>query len=63
MNYYSKVFKQNKNLPLDKFIKKALYDEDYGFYTRKNPFGLKGDFIQSIYLTSTMGISYKVGAK
>ncbi len=47
MNFYSKVFKQNKNLPLDKFIKKALYDEDYGFYTRKNPFGLKGDFITS----------------
>ena len=47
MNFYSKVFKRNKIIPLDKFINKALYDSDYGYYTKKNPFGLKGDFITS----------------
>lgn len=33
------------NLPLDKFINWALYDENFGYYIKKNPFGKKGDFI------------------
>ena len=28
--------------------------------SKEKPSGLKGNFIQSIYLTSTMGISYKL---
>lgn len=47
MNFYSKVFNKNKTIPLDKFINKALYDNNYGYYTKKNPFGIKGDFITS----------------
>ena len=34
-------------MPLDKFIYKALYDQKYGFYMKKNPFGIGGDFITS----------------
>ena len=37
----------NKCIPLDKFIYKALYDQRYGFYMKKNPFGKGGDFITS----------------
>ena len=37
----------NKCIPLDKFIYKALYDQKYGFYMKKNPFGTDGDFITS----------------
>ena len=40
--------KQKKNLlSLDKFIDKALYDKNFGYYMNRNPFGKKGDFITS----------------
>ncbi len=32
---------------MDKFIYKALYDQKCGFYMKKNPFGIGGDFITS----------------
>ena len=35
----------NKNITLDKFIDAALYNKDFGFYMKKNPIGLNGDFI------------------
>ncbi len=47
MNFYSKIFKKKKNIPLDQFINKALYDSEYGYYTKRNPFGSKGDFVTS----------------
>ena len=37
--------KKNYNLPLDKFIDICLYDKKFGYYTKKNPFGIKGDFV------------------
>tara|TARA_B100000963_G_scaffold360174_1_gene390050 strand:- start:1729 stop:2775 length:1047 start_codon:yes stop_codon:yes gene_type:complete len=37
--------KKNKDLPLDEFINQCLYDEKFGYYMKKNPFGKKGDFI------------------
>ena len=37
--------KKKNNLPLDKFINLALYDEKSGYYMKKNPIGKKGDFI------------------
>ena len=30
---------------IDKFIESALYDKNYGYYSKKNPFGKQGDFI------------------
>jgi len=33
------------NLPLDKFINWSLYDKNFGYYMKKNPFGKKSDFI------------------
>ena len=33
------------DLPLDKFINLSLYDRNFGYYMKKNPFGTKGDFI------------------
>ena len=36
----------NRNyISLDKFINKALYQEDFGLYMKKNPIGKYGDFI------------------
>jgi cyclopropane-fatty-acyl-phospholipid synthase len=42
---------RSTSLPLDKFIEFALYDEDTGYYMKKNPFGEKGDFITSPNIT------------
>ena len=30
---------------VEKFVEIALYDKDFGYYTRNNPFGKRGDFI------------------
>ena len=39
--------KNNSKIPLDKFISKALYDKNKGYYMTNNPIGKKGDFITS----------------
>ena len=52
MNSLSKYFPQSKEIPLDKFIFNVLYNKDYGYYSKKNPFGKSGDFITSPGITS-----------
>ena len=42
-----KFFKKSKKLPVDEFFKNVLYDNKFGYYTSKLPFGKKGDFITS----------------
>ena len=41
--------------------------ENYNYFIdsikKEKPDTIKGEFIKNIFLTSTMGISYKVGAK
>ena len=37
----------NKKIPLDKFMEKALYEPEIGYYNKKNPFGKDGDFVTS----------------
>ena len=37
--------KKNFNLSLDKFINFSLYNKKSGYYFKKNPFGINGDFI------------------
>ena len=37
--------KKNINLSLDKFINFSLYNKKTGYYFKKNPFGINGDFI------------------
>ncbi|MDC0450114.1 SAM-dependent methyltransferase [Pelagibacteraceae bacterium] len=43
----SKFFPKSKKISIDKFISNALYHKDYGYYSKKIPFGKKGDFITS----------------
>ena len=38
-------FKKNKLIPVDEFIERALYEPNKGYYTKKIPFGSKGDFV------------------
>ena len=42
---------RSTSLPLDKFIELALYDKEYGYYMKKNPFGKEGDFITAPNIT------------
>ena len=39
------MINQNKIFYIDKFIEKALYDKNFGYYSKKNPFGKKGDYV------------------
>ena len=42
-----KFFKNKKFLPTDEFLYNVLYDKKIGYYSRKEPFGISGDFITS----------------
>ena len=37
--------KKSALVSLDKYIEEALYNKEYGYYMKKNPFGESGDFI------------------
>ena len=37
--------KSNTLIPVDEFVEKVLYKPNMGYYTKKIPFGSKGDFI------------------
>ncbi len=39
------ILKKNLSFPLDKFINYCLYNEKFGYYMKKNPFGKEGDFL------------------
>ena len=38
-------FKKSKSLSVDNFFQNVLYDNKFGYYNLKHPFGSKGDFI------------------
>ena len=50
-----------KSLTIEKLL------ENYNYFIdsikKEKPNTIKGEFIKSVFITSTMGISYKVGAK
>ena len=56
-----KCLKFSFNLSTEKLL------ENYNYFIenlkKEKPDTIKGEFIKNIFLTSTMGISYKVGAK
>ena len=47
MNSLNKYFPKSKKISIDKFVSNALYDKNYGYYSKKIPFGKNGDFITS----------------
>ena len=40
-----KYYLKSKKIPIDEFIANALYDKNYGYYSKKIPFGKRGDFV------------------
>ena len=47
MNKIINILKEEKSIPIDKYIDIALYDKKFGYYSKKNPFGKNGDYITS----------------
>ena len=47
MKPLNKFFPKSKKIPLDKFFENVLYDKKFGYYSKKYPFGIKGDYITS----------------
>ena len=45
MKKISKIFQNSKSISLDLYLEKVLYDKNIGYYQKKNPFGIKGDYI------------------
>ena len=45
MKTIEKIFLKNKIIPLDSYLDKVLYDKNFGYYQKKNPFGINGDYI------------------
>ena len=54
MKSNSKFFKKSKALPVDIFFQNVLYDEKFGYYTTKQPFGIEGDFLTSPKISNTL---------
>ena len=50
-----------KNFSKEKLQENYKYFID--FLKKEKPENIKGEFIKNIFLTSTMGISYKLGSK
>ncbi len=45
MKKIDKIFDKSKSMSLDLYLEKVLYDKNFGYYQKKNPFGIKGDYI------------------
>jgi len=52
MNTLNKYFPISKKIPIDKFISNALYDKNFGYYSKRIPFGKNGDFITAPGISS-----------
>ena len=55
MKKVNKLFSKKKSMPLDSFLDKVLYNKDFGYYQKKNPFGEKGDFITAPNISNLFG--------
>ena len=55
MNKIINILKEQKSIPLDRFINIALYDKKIGYYMKKNPFGKEGDFITAPLISNLFG--------
>ena len=55
MNKVINILKEKKSLALDQFINISLYEKNFGYYMKNNPFGKKGDFITSPQISNLFG--------
>jgi len=52
MKSINKYFPKSKKIPIDKFIANAMYNKNYGYYSKKIPFGKNGDFVTAPGISS-----------
>ena len=55
MNNLINILKEQKSIPLDRYINIVLYNKTAGYYMKKNPFGKEGDFITSPLISNLFG--------
>ena len=55
MNEIINILKEKKSIPLDRFINIALYNKKFGYYMKKNPFWIEGDFITAPMSSNLFG--------
>ncbi len=55
MTLISKYFKNKKSIPIDQFFEDVLYNDKHGYYSKKFPFGEKGDFITAPSISPLFG--------
>lgn len=48
----TEILKEKGYLSISSFINLALYHQQYGYYQKKNPFGMGGDFVTSPQISS-----------
>ena len=58
MKSNQKFFKKSKFLPVDNFFENILYDNQFGYYATKQPFGRDGDFITSPKVSNLFSSPY-----
>jgi len=49
------ILKKKKFLPIDQFINISLYNKEFGYYMKKNPFGVDGDYITAPLVSKLFG--------
>ena len=49
------TFLNNDTVPIDEFVSDTLYNEYYGYYMTKVPFGKKGDYVTSSDISQLFG--------
>ena len=60
MNSLSRYFPLSKKIPIDKFISNVLYSKNFGYYSKKIPFGKNGDFITAPGISSLFSESIAI---
>ena len=58
MKKIDNIFLKTKSMPLDLFLEKTLYDRKVGYYQKKNPFGIKGDYITAPNVSNIFCVAF-----
>ena len=61
MKKIDKIFLKKKVISLDLYLDKVLYDKGIGYYQKKNPFGIRGDFVTAPNISNLFSEMVAIG--